>query len=150
MGGHGLENDVIATTTNDIAHANRDRDLRFWPFLNAIDVGAHQMRVRIVEFDGNSTYTLAYNKSNPAVQDREGNVVYLLAHRGHMRYTKQVRLAAETQWGKWRLSSGEVIDLEVLHWCENMVATGGIIGGMDARRCRHFADLACLVCTTPA
>ena len=128
--------DTVLSLTHDIITSNRDRDFRFWPLFNGEDTNRHEVTVRIVELNTSNTKVKVYNYARAGIPTKEDKVIYMLAHRGHMRFMKQSRLATDTRRGNWREAFGHVIDLPMVGWSD-VKSADAVKLSPDVRQCRH-------------
>ena len=78
---------------------------------------------------------MVYNYCSPNVKAKEENVIYLMAHRGHLRFAKQSRITTGTLRDGCGSAFGQVIDVDVLHWDSNIVISGETMGGSEGKQC---------------
>ena len=128
---------TLQPLTHDVVTSNHDRDFRFWPLFNGEDTDRHNVNVRIAELNTNSSRTRLYNYQGPNGGLVGGSAIYLLAHRGHMRFTKQSRLTTKVRWGKRQESLNNVIDLAMTSWSD-IVEKAEPFGEIDVRQCHRF------------
>ena len=145
--GQGVE-PLLQSLTHDILTANHDRDFRLWSLFNGVETNKHNVCVRVVELNSSSTRTRVYNYQPNDANTSEQNAIYLLAHRGHMRFMKPSRLTPETRWKNWRNEFNQVMDLLPITWGECSDATV-MFGGWEDRQCRHCPERIWVKLTLP-
>ena len=106
---------ICKVLCRDVINASHDRDFRFWSLFNGREVQDHALCVRIVEINSAETQTRVYNYCGPNA-DTPDKAIYLLAHRGHMRFMKQSRLTTDTRWENWKEHFGTVTDMNPAPW----------------------------------
>ena len=111
----------------------------FWHLPIGEDTDRRGSDVRVVELNTRSSRVRVYYiRSTAPVQ--ESNVICLLAHRGHMGFTKQSRLTTDTRRGEWRESFNTAIDLSMMRWSDIIERTN-VFGEVDIRQRHHCADV---------
>ena len=90
--------ETVHALTRDIGTSNHDRDFRFWPLLNGDATEKHGIDVPAVELNTSNAKARVYNYQKSTHKPRGASVIYLLAHRGHMKFMKQSRPTPDTRW----------------------------------------------------
>ena len=133
--GGSVETRIVRAVCHDVINANRDRDFIFRPLFSGEEIGDHQLCIRIVEINSQETRTRVYNYQSGSQEDPD-KVIYLLAHRGHMRFVKPSRLTTETRWKKWRTEFSQVIELEPIKW-DGLQTIRDLLRMEESRQRRH-------------
>ena len=97
----GVRRDAIKAPAHDMADANHARDYRFWAMCNGCDVTQNEVRNPILEIHTNGATTRVYDYRKSGEEREESKTIYLISHRGHMRFAKQCRRTADGRGVRW-------------------------------------------------